>query len=102
MIENGIGSLYSSPKGSYNCNVFPARSPKKVAMTSILQEAFEKAAALPIEQQQAFTSLVLEEIASEQRWQASLARSQDALAKLADEALAEDAEGRTVDLDDSL
>jgi len=68
----------------------------------MLQEAFEKAAALPVEQQEALASIVLEEIASEQRWQTSFDRSQDALAKLADEALAEDAEGRTVDLDDSI
>ena len=45
---------------------------------------------------------LLEEMADEQRWQRSFAQSQDALAKLAAEALEEDAQGRTLDLDESL
>ena len=71
-------------------------------MTTTLQQAFEKAAALPPERQEALAAIVLEEIAAEDRWQQSFARSQDALARLAAEALAEDAQGRTLDMDESL
>jgi hypothetical protein len=71
-------------------------------MTSALQQAFEKAAALPPEQQEVLAAILVEEMASEERWQRSFARSQDALRKLAAEALAEDAAGRTLDMDESL
>ncbi len=71
-------------------------------MTSTLQKAFEQAAALPPEQQETLGAILLEEMAAEDRWQQSFARSQDALSKLAAEALDEDAQGRTLDLDKSL
>ena len=71
-------------------------------MTTTLQEAFEKAAALPPERQETLAAIVLAEIAAEDGWQQSFARSQDALSKLAAEALEEDAKGRTLDLDSSL
>ena len=71
-------------------------------MTTTLQEAFEKAAALPPERQEAIAAILLEEIAVEDRWQRSFAQSQDALSKLAAEALDEDAHGRTLDMDQSL
>ena len=59
-------------------------------MTVALQEAFEKAAALPLERQETIAAVVLEEIEAEDRWQRSFAQSQDVLSKLAAEALAED------------
>ena len=71
-------------------------------MTTTLQKAFEKAAGLPPEQQEAIAAILLKEIADEQCWQRSFAQSQDALAKLAAEALEEDAQGRTLDLGESL
>jgi len=71
-------------------------------MSSTLQEAFERAAALPQDQQEALAAILLEEIASEKRWQESFAQSRGVLDKLAEEALAEDDQGRTVDLDNSL
>ena len=71
-------------------------------MTTTLQQAFDKAAALPPDRQEALAAIVLEEIADEDRWQQSFARSQDALSKLAAEALEEDAQGRTRDMDESL
>jgi hypothetical protein len=71
-------------------------------MTATLQEAFDKAASLPPERQEALAALVLEEIAAEELWQQSFARSQDALSKMAAEALREDAEGRTRDLGELL
>ncbi len=71
----------------------------KFAMTTTLQEAFEKAAALPPERQEALAAIVLEEIEADERWQQSFAQSQEALSRLAAEALEEDAQGRTQDLD---
>ena len=69
-------------------------------MTVALQEAFEKAAALPLERQETIAAVVLEEIEAEDRWQRSFAQSQDVLSKLAAEALAEDAQGRTLPMDE--
>ena len=63
-------------------------------MTTALQEAFAKAAALPPDQQEAIAAILLEEIAVDDCWQRSFANSQDALSKLAMEALDEDAQGR--------
>jgi hypothetical protein len=71
-------------------------------MTASLQEAIKKASALPQEQQDTLAAILMEEIASEERWQQSFARSQDALSKLAAEALDEDAQGRTRDMDELL
>jgi hypothetical protein len=71
-------------------------------MTVTLQEAFDKAAALPPDQQESLAAIILEELADEERWQQSFARSQGALSKLAAEALAEDAAGLTRDLDELL
>ena len=48
-------------------------------MTSLLQQAFQKAEALPEEEQDAITGILIEEMASEQRWQESFARSRDVL-----------------------
>jgi hypothetical protein len=71
-------------------------------MTSSLQQAFDKASTLPADQQEVLAAIVLDEIASEQRWQAAFAGSQDALAKLAREALENDCRGLTSDLDELL
>jgi hypothetical protein len=64
-------------------------------MTSALQQAFAKAAELPLDRQDTIAAIVMEEIADEERWQQSYARSQDALSKLAAAVRKEDAEGRT-------
>lgn len=74
----------------------------KFTMTTTLQEAFDKAASLPPERQEALAAIVLEEIEADDRWQRSFSQSQDALSKLAAEALEEDAQGRTRDLDELL
>ena len=52
--------------------------------------------------QKAIAAILLEEIAAEDNWQRSFARSQDALSKLAAETLDEDSQGRTLDMDESL
>ena len=71
-------------------------------MTSLFQEAVQKALALPEDQQNALAAILLREIESERNWQESFARSPDVLDKLAEEALEEDRLGRTVDLTDLL
>ena len=64
-------------------------------MTQLLEQALKEVAKLPASDQDAVAAILLEEIASEQRWSASFAKSQDLLAKLADKALADYAAGRT-------
>ena len=64
-------------------------------MTKLLEKALEEVAKLPDSEQDAVAAILLEELASEQRWAASFAMSQDKLAKLAQEALAEYNAGRT-------
>ena len=68
-------------------------------MTKRLKEAFEKASQLPPEDQDWFAGLMLHELESEQRWQTLFANSQDALAKLANDAFAEHRAGKTKPLD---
>lgn len=69
-------------------------------MTDLLKEAFDKAAQLPPEEQDALAALLLEEMASEKRWEEAFARSQDQLSKMAKEALTEFHEGKTLPLDE--
>ncbi|MGH8656316.1 MAG: hypothetical protein ACREYE_30850 [Gammaproteobacteria bacterium] len=55
--------------------------------------------ALSDNQQDAIAVLILEELEDETRWDKTFARTQDALARLAAEALAEDHAGKTEVLD---
>ena len=64
-------------------------------MTQLLEEALNEVSKLPASEQDAVAAIVLEELASEQRWSESFAKSQDLLAKLAEKALADHAAGRT-------
>lgn len=64
-------------------------------MTQLLEKALSEVNKLPAADQDAVAAIVMEELASERRWSESFARSQDVLAKLADQALAEHAAGRT-------
>ena len=64
-------------------------------MTKLLEKALQEVEKLPASEQDAMAAIVLEELASEKRWAESFARSQDTLAKLAEEALAEYKAGRT-------
>jgi hypothetical protein len=68
-------------------------------MTDLLQKAFDEASQLPADDQNVFAAWILEELRSEQRWNDLFARSQDMLAKMADEALAELRAGKTRPLD---
>ena len=58
-------------------------------MTELLEKAFARVAELPALEQNIFANWILEELASEQRWQDTFAGSEDALAQLAAEALVE-------------
>ena len=64
-------------------------------MTQLLEKALSEVAKLPPAEQDALAAILLNELASEKRWAESFAKSQDALARLAGEALAEDAAGLT-------
>ncbi|TAK96467.1 MAG: hypothetical protein EPO07_14495 [Verrucomicrobia bacterium] len=64
-------------------------------MTALLEKAIQQVSQLSEREQEAVAALILDEISSEQRWDAQFAGSQDALAHLADEALAEFNEGKT-------
>ena len=68
-------------------------------MTELLQKAFEQASKLPPTEQDALASVLLEEIDAEQKWDATLAESQDALSGLADAALDEHRADHTKPLD---
>ena len=58
-------------------------------MSKLLEEVFAEASKLPESEQETLAAWILEELASERRWTRAFAGSPDALAQLADEALAE-------------
>ena len=64
-------------------------------MTKLLQKAFDEASKLPEAEQDALGRVLLDELASEQRWEELFAGSHDLLTELADHALAEHRAGRT-------
>ena len=68
-------------------------------MTKLLEKALAEVSKLPKKEQDALATWILEELASEQRWEEAFAESSDVLDRLADEALAEHREGRTKRLD---
>ena len=68
-------------------------------MTKLLQKAFDEASKLPDAEQDTLGRILLDELASERRWDELFAGSHDFLAELADEALAEHRAGRTEKLD---
>ena len=68
-------------------------------MTKLLEQAVEKAKTLPESEQDAIAAIILEELEDELRWESAFARSQDALAKLAREAMSEYEAGKTKELD---
>jgi len=68
-------------------------------MTKLLQRAFDEASKLPDGEQDTLGRILLDELASERRWETLFAGSEDLLAELADQALAEHRAGRTEKLD---
>ena len=67
--------------------------------TQLLKQAFAEAAKLPDRDQDALAALVMEELASEKKWDDAFADSQDLLAQMAKQALAEHQAGKTLRLD---
>jgi hypothetical protein len=70
-------------------------------MTELLKKAFDEASKLPTDQQDAIASLLLEELKSDRHWGQTFDRTQDALEKLADEAIRDHRAGKTDKLDPS-
>ena len=68
-------------------------------MTKLLQKAFDEASKLPEGEQDTLGRILLEELASERRWDEAFSTSQDRVAELADEALEEYRKGSTRKLD---
>ncbi len=68
-------------------------------MTKLLQKAFDTVSTLPDSAQDEVAAIILEELASEERWAAAFGKSQDKLTLLADEALEEFKRGETQALD---
>ncbi len=68
-------------------------------MTQLLRKAFDQALQLPPDEQDALATWILEEMASERRWDEAFQASADRLKELAEEALREAREGRTEELD---
>ena len=64
-------------------------------MTKLLEQVFQKAAALPDQTQDALAKFLLAEMADEVAWDKAVAGSQDDLASMAREAVAEYKGGKT-------
>ncbi len=69
-------------------------------MTKLLKEVLAKLSKLPPERQDELAAWLLAEMEDEARWDKPFAESQDALEKLADEALAEHKRGETRPLEE--
>ena len=68
-------------------------------MTKALKKAFEAVSRLPDAEQDELAAAILEELEADERWEAAFAGSQDALERLADDALEEYRAGRSEPLD---
>ncbi|MGH9321704.1 MAG: hypothetical protein ACRD3V_17675 [Vicinamibacteria bacterium] len=68
-------------------------------MTRLLEEAFARASELPEDAQDEFARWLLSELESERRWSKLFEESEDVLARLAEEAVAEHRRGETKELD---
>jgi len=64
-------------------------------MTQLLEKALSQVAKLPPSEQDALAAILLEELASEQKWSELFANSQTALEELAQEAMTEHRAGKT-------
>ena len=67
-------------------------------MTELLERAIARLKTLSASEQDAIAAMILEELEDEIRWDEAFARSKDALAKLATEAMAEYRAGKTEEL----
>lgn len=67
-------------------------------MTQLLEKAFNKLSSLPDEEQDSFASFIMSQLESEAKWDGLFSNSQDILAHLASEAIAEDDAGMTQEM----
>jgi hypothetical protein len=67
----------------------------ETSMTKALEEAFREASMLAESEQDSLAAAIRAEIEAEEKWDARLPASADALEQLADEALTEHRAGRT-------
>lgn len=67
-------------------------------MTDLLESVIAKLKTLPASEQDAIAATILAELEDEVRWDTAFAKSQDMLAKLAGEAMAEYHAGKTQEL----
>ena len=70
-------------------------------MTELLEKAFAEASNLPEYDQDVLAKALLAELATEEKWNKTFADSEDKLANLADEALAEFERDETMPLEES-
>ena len=68
-------------------------------MTKLLTRAMTKISKLPERDQDALASWILDELKSEERWTKLFGKSQALLEEMGDEALQEDRDGKTEELD---
>jgi len=68
-------------------------------MTELLERAIARLKTLTASEQNTIAAMILEELEDEVQWDVSFAKSQDFLAKLATEAMAEYRAGKTQELD---
>jgi len=71
-------------------------------MSTLLEKALEKVAALPREEQDAIASQILASLADEEGWRKRFAQKRDVIRRMAREALVEDERGETLPLNDLL
>jgi hypothetical protein len=71
-------------------------------MTDLLKKASDAVSELSPERQDAVAKMILAEIDDEERWNEAFSGSQDKLATMADEALAEHRAGKTRPMDEVL
>jgi hypothetical protein len=77
-------------------------SPQGDPMTELLKKAFDAVSKLSPKTQDAIAARLLVELEDEDRWDEAFAKSQDKLARMADEAIREYKDGKTVPLEDIL
>ena len=68
-------------------------------MSQLLKQAFAKASKLPQVEQNVMARWLIDEMASDRKWDQTFAKSEDGLSKLAGEALKEHHSGKTKRLD---
>ena len=69
-------------------------------MSTLLEKALERIVALPQDEQDAIASQILASLADEDAWKKRFAERRDVIRRMAREALAEDARGETMPLNE--